>query len=473
MTSSLPAGAGAIDFHGRVRGMRSTLLLGLLFASCQCGVPVATGDGGANAGGTATGGGAATGGGTTNGGGTGGGSGADLDAGLMDFCNGNAPVPVTVGGSTICSGDLGKRTFTFAFCSCQGVTANNQFRVGAISGARDGGGSIGVNGPFVGSNNTVIGGTIWASGDVTSSNNLTVGRDVVCGQNVSVATGAVGRDVVVVGNANASGAFRVGGAVRTSQASMVSGFTSAGGVVRGTPMVAAPCDCSSPVDVGAIVTFFSGVSDNAARGVSPTALTGTANTTLTLECGRYLFQGITSTGITRVRTRGRVVIAIDGDVTTSNSFELVPEAGSQVDVFIRGNLTLSNNASVGDATRPFATRVYVGGTQVTASNSLSVSANLYAGRAAFSANNTFDMRGALFVGSLAAANSFTVNYDDAILGLDGCAPSDAGCSSCRQCANPTPACRGGSCGHCQTDADCCPPLSCEPVSGHCVEGIIQ
>ncbi len=455
--------------------MRSSLLFGLLLTSCQCGVPVAVGDGGANAGGTATDGGNVTGGGNATGGGTanGGGSGADLDAGLMDFCRGNAPVPVTIGGSTICSGDLGKRTFTFAFCSCQGVTANNQFRIGSIGGARDGGGSVGINGAFVGSNNTVVGGTIWASGNVTSSNNLTVGRDVVCGQNVSVATGAVGRDVVVVGNANASGTFQVGGAVRASQASMVSGFTSAGGTVRGTPLVAAPCDCSSPLDVGSIVTFFAGVSDNTARGVSPTALVGTANVNLTLECGRYFFQGINSTGTVRLRTRDRVVIVIDGDVVTSNSFELVPDPGSQVDVFIRGNLTLSNNATLGDPARPWATRLYVGGTQVNASNSLSVSANLYAGRAAFSANNTFDMRGALFVGSLAAANSFTVNYDDAILGLDGCAPSDAGCSSCRQCANPTPACRGGSCGRCQTDADCCPPLSCEPVSGQCVEGIIQ
>jgi hypothetical protein len=392
----------------------------------------------------------------------------------MEFCRGNSPVPVAAGGSSLCSGDLGKRTFTFAFCSCRGVTANNQFRIGSLSSARDGGGSVGTNGTFTGSNNAVVNGTLWAAQNVTSSNNLTLGRDLVCGANVSLASGAVGRDVVAVGSASASGAFRVGGTVRVSPGSMVMGLSGVdGGVARGPLTVAAPCDCANPVDVGGIVSFFQTVSDNAARGVSPTALSSANGVTLTLECGRYVFQGVSAVGPVRIRTRDRVVIAVQGDVTTANQFELAPDPGSQVDVFISGNLTLSNNAVVGDPARPAATRVYVGGTQVTASNALSMSANLYAGRATFTANNTFDLRGALFVDQLSAANSFTVAYDDAILNLDGCAAADAGCSSCRQCANPTPACRNGACGRCQTDADCCPPLSCEPVSGQCVEGVIQ
>lgn len=465
----------------------SLLVLVVIASSCQCGTPIVVADGGTTGGGTSnTGGGAvttgggsaggssATGGGTSStGGGTsgvGGGTAVGLDAGLTDFCAGNSPVPVAVGGSNLCTGDLGKRTFSFAFCSCQAVTANNQFRIGAIAGTRDGGGSVGVNGPFVGSNNAVINGTLWASGNVTSSNNLTVGRDLVCGANLSLATGAIGRDIVVAGNAQASGAVRVGGTIHAANGSTVMGLSADGGIVRSAVTVAAPCDCSNPIDVGAIVTFFQSVSDNAARNVSPTALTGSTMVNQTLECGRYFFQGISSSGSVRLRTRGRVVIAVQGDVTTSNGFELVPEAGSQIDLFISGNLTFSNSSTIGDPARPAATRIYVGGTQVSAANALSVSANLYAGRAAFTANNTFDLRGALFVQSVAAANSFTVNYDDAILNLDGCAAADAGCSSCRQCANPTPACRGGSCGRCQSDADCCAPLTCDTGTGQCIEG---
>jgi hypothetical protein len=243
--------------------------------------------------------------------------------------------------------------------------------------------------------------------------------------------------------------------------------------VRAPLTVAAPCDCANPVDVAGIVSFFQSVSDNAARGVSPTALSSANGVNLTLECGRYVFQGVNATGPVRIRTRDRVVIAVVGDVTSANQFELSPDPGSQVDVFVSGNLALSNNATLGDPGRPAATRIYVGGTQVTASNALELSANLYAGRATFSANNNVDMRGALFVDQLSAANSFSVAYDDAILNLDGCASADAGCSSCRQCANPTPACRNGSCGRCQTDADCCPPLACERFSGQCLEGVIQ
>jgi hypothetical protein len=448
--------------------VRLSFLGFLVFAaSCQCGASGPDG-GTSGVGGNA---GQQGGVGGQSGGGTGGGGVTDLDAGLNDFCAGNAPVPVTGGGTTLCSGDLGKRTFTFAFCSCTDIAASNGFRVGALAGARDGGGSVGVNGTFTGGNNSVVNGTLWCANDARSSNNLRVGRDLVSGANVTLSTGAIGRNMVVVGNAISGGSTTVGGEIRANANSVVTGFGNAP-VVRGTQTVAPPCDCSSPVDVTGIVGFFRSVNDNAARGISSAAFTGSSNVDITLECGRYLFTNITPSGPLRIRTRGRVVIAVEGDVLTGNGFELVPEANSQVDVFIAGNLSLANSARLGDSARPAATRVYVGGTSVSAANNLDIGANLYAGRAAFSASNAVNMKGALFVGSLAAANSFTIDYDDAILSIDGCSSPDAGCSSCRQCANPTPACRNGGCARCQSDSDCCPPLSCETSTGRCVEGVV-
>lgn len=440
-------------------------------SGCQCGGTPVTGDGGtATGGGTGAGGGSTnTGGGNTSTGGGGGGSGS-LDGGLNDFCAGGL-IPVVVGGVNTCTGDLGKRVFRFAFCSCADVSASNSISVGSIAGARDGGGSMGVNGTFSSSNLSQINGTLWTSAGVSSTNQLKIGRDLVCGGNATVSMGSVGRDARVVGNFVSNNSYSVGGTIHAPAGSLVTNVS--GAIVREAVTVAEPCDCTTPVDVKALVQFFKTATDDVARGVSPNALNSTTAVDLTLDCGRYFFQGANAVNGLKIRTKGRVVIAIEGNVTASNQFDIAPLAGSEVDIFISGDLSLSNSVSLGDSTRPAATRVYVGGTQVSSSNLLSVSANLYAPLAHFSASNRVDLQGALFVGSVSASNNFSVKYDDAILRLEGCGNDAGACTSCGGCSNPTPACNAGTCGKCHADSDCCAPLLCDTASGQCVEGIIN
>jgi hypothetical protein len=446
----------------------AVLCVGL--SACQCGGTAGNLDGGATGGGSGGDAGAldAGGGGGGTGGGTGGGGAGSLDGGLADFCATNGPVPVQVGGTTECTGDLGKRVFTFAFCSCTDVTANNAFNVGTVAGARDGGGSLGVNGSFTGSNQTRIGGTLWASGSVTSTNALQVGRDLAC-SDATLSSGAVGHDLRSEGDVTANGTFRVGGTVTSP--GTVTGVTAVGGVVTQAVTVAPPCDCAHPVDVGSLVSFFHGVADNTARGVPSSALTSNTPVNLTLECGRYFFSGVNASAGVLIHTHGRVVIAIEGDLTTSNSFTVVPEVGSELDLFVSGSVTFSNSVTLGDDTRPWATRLYVGGGTLTSSNQLQVAANVYAPNATFTASNLVHIQGALFAHAVASSNNFTVDYDDGILGLAGCASADAGCTSAHDCGNPTPACVDGLCGKCQTNADCAAPLWCDAASGTCFEGV--
>lgn len=110
--------------------------------------------------------------------------------------------------------------------------------------------------------------------------------------------------------------------------------------------------------------------------------------------------------------------------------------------------------------------MYVGGA-FGYDGSLDLAANLYLPNGAFTTTTSgTEMWGALFAQNVGITGDLTVHYDPSILDVEGCAPPGTSCGSCHDCANPSPACKDGVCGACETDADCCPPLVCQ--RGACV-----
>ena len=67
-----------------------------------------------------------------------------------------------------------------------------------------------------------------------------------------------------------------------------------------------PCDCAAPaLDTAAVVQAFAQNNDDAANGLSPTALTSFVGPkTLELPCGRYYFEQISGRDLT-LHLRGR------------------------------------------------------------------------------------------------------------------------------------------------------------------------
>lgn len=388
--------------------------------------------------------------------------------GAVDFCAGEGGI-LLPGDEQTCTGDLGKKTFLFAICSCTGVTANNKLTTDSFDSEMMGmqpmdGGSVGVNGAYTASSAVDIGGSLWVDGKIQTFNSHEVAQVLQCGDDVNANSPShIGDDLFLEGNLNSqNNTVTIDGDLHIQAGKQNNGATVLGKTIKGPVTVETPCDCADPIDVAGIVQGYMQDNDNDAVPVAPDELVGLpAPKTLELPCGRYFFTGIDSNSSLEISLTGRTVIAIAGDVQNAGAFTIALGPDAELDLFIAGNANLNNVAAIGDPERPAATRIYVGKAFKFASN-FTLGANLYQPNATFTANNMAEIWGSLFVGGLDLASPLTVHYDQAILDLTGCEDPNKGCGDCHDCANPTPACTDqGTCGPCQVDSDCCPPLACD------------
>ncbi|MDI1436031.1 DUF7305 domain-containing protein [Polyangium sorediatum] len=397
-----------------------------------------------------------------------------LDAGLEDFCMGNGAIPIP--GSGECTGDIGKKTFLFAACSCTGFDANNTIQTDSFSSIDPNkplaGGSIGVNGNYSAQAAASIKGALLVKGSMSTTNQHDVVQDMQCGGNATISHVASAQSNATIGGVvnSSNKELTIQGKLFTPIADNTAKVNALGGSVVGPVDIETPCNCDDPVDVAGIVQAFGGTNDNDENGVDPDVLVSTPSmpTEITLPCGRYFLTGIKSDSTVTVHLTGRTVLAIDGDIAVAGKLTMDLTDTAELDLFVKGNVALTNQAAIGAITRPAATRVYIGGTQVALAGAFVLGANLYMPNAALQASNALEIFGAVFAKSIATAHQFKVHYDEAIITIDGCQPPGSACTDCHDCVNPTPACGpGGQCGPCSTDKDCCPPLVCTP-NGTCV-----
>jgi hypothetical protein len=170
---------------------------------------------------------------------------------------------------------------------------------------------------------------------------------------------------------------------------------------------------------------------------------------------------------------------VDGDFAINAGLTVNLDPGSELDLFIAGNLTVQQPTTLGSLSSSPNTRIYVGGSQAIALNSPnSFFGNIYAPFAEVQAASPSGVYGSIFAKDFTNSSPTNLHFDENILqagvecvppsASDGGAPGDAGtgnqpCLTCSDCGNQ--ACVAGQCGSCTTSAECCSPLVC--IGGTC------
>lgn len=362
-----------------------------------------------------------------------------------------------------CTNDLAKRVFLFAVCTCTDLAAISVTTepLQASASGFNLGASIGVNGTYrVEGTDSHLGGSLWVYGDANFEQHEILG-ELVCGGSVTVrSASAVRRNANVLGDLSAPNLTIDGRLTISSSATNDVKSVGDGTQFVDDAMMDTPCDCRNPIDVAGIARHFKDDNDNSRISLATAEFAANnADVERTLPCGRYYFDSFGGTGAITLHITGKTLIAIGGQLSNSGGIALDVTPGAELDLFIAGNLELSGVVSLGNAERPSATRVYVGG-QAALSTNLKLYANWYIPNSLLAMSAPSEFWGALYSRSLQSSGGLTVHYDDSVLDLPSCNPSGQSCKSCHDCANPTPACRNGRCEACQTDNDCCPPLYC-------------
>jgi hypothetical protein len=380
-------------------------------------------------------------------------------------------VPLPILGD--CSGDTAKQVFTFAVCTCSSFVHSGTLTTDSFdsrSGRRTfGGGSVGTNGEYSssGSGND-LGGSLWAAANSRLGGHVIAG-DLRVGQGLTVTSSSRVRGSAEVDGSVTAAELLIDGQLRIPPGATATGVTAAS-TVEAVVNVPAPCRCEETVDVAGIARSFATDNDNANIGLDPGALTASGPVSVRLPCGRYFVTGLGSDDAElTLRVDGRVVLAVDGSLAGSGNLtiELGPDA--ELDLFVSGAFDWTGPLAIGDARRPAALRIYLG-EGLSYSGEAELAGNLYAPNGVFTAATRTELWGALFAQRIELSGTLIVHYDQAILDVEGCAPPAADCTDSCGCANPTPTCRGGKCGRCEKEADCCPPLHC--ADGECVPDLL-
>lgn len=394
-------------------------------------------------------------------------------------------------GTTTCAGLLAQTSFTWSVCSCKNVVFQSSALVDGFNSLAGSytpgqlGGGVGANGSITAEDDsTNIWGQASAASNATAFNTQTmnVHHNLHSGGDIQAQGLNCSLDAFV--NGNISGSMSVAGTLFQSPGK------SAGGAMFGTRVVQPvsvppPCNCTTPIPVGAMVTYAQTHNDDASIGLNPgTVATDNAPARIDLPCGQYYLTGINTSNALTIVAHGNVALFIDGNVTTQDSLTMtIADAASQLDIFISGTIDTQSDIKIGNRDFPAQTRVYIGGTQtVDIQSNAVIGAEIWAGNAKVLWESDSAVFGSIFAGDFEALSDFALHYDNAIVQVgsdcpppgggggggagDGGGTADGGgsCGSCTDCGNQ--ACINGVCGSCTATAQCCEPLVCQ--SGKCV-----
>ncbi len=441
-----------------------------------------------------------------------------LDAGLFGYCEGSG-APIVLGDSTqaggtsaTCLGTLAQTTFRYALCTCEGLNIAHPITTDSYELFADGGNLQGRNNGSVGTNHGLsgadhashfsVGGSLWVSdggtawagsssvaGELHSGSAVNAGAGVTVGENAYCASTVDGQ-LSIAGNLYLNDGGAPGAAV-----------TVTGQVIHQAVAVADPCDCTHLVDIAGIVASHQTDNDNrligevidggfADGGLDPaTWASGQGPATFAFPCGRYFISGVTIASGTSWTITGRTALLVDGDFAINAGLTVNLDPGSELDLFIAGNLSVGQPTTFGSLNSSPNTRIYVGGNQAIALNSPnSFFGNVYAPFAEVQAASPSGVYGSIFGRQFTNSSPTNLHFNENILtaGQECIPPAavDAGplpdggsttfpdggavtagqpCQTCSDCGNQ--ACVAGQCGSCTTSADCCSPLLC--VAGSC------
>jgi hypothetical protein len=422
-----------------------------------------------------------------------------IESGSRDtFCLGHGPAvrifPNTNTSTPVCMPGIARRLFTYALCSCTDVTLDDgsTFGVSAFD-SRDGppksptanagpcGGAMGINGTLNGAATflAIYGSTIVAGGGVLKLPDTSAfAGDLKANATLEV-TGLlsrVGRDLWLDSDIAESTSLVVARDVYLTPGH-VDHRSSTGGpnALTRNFVVSPPCACGKDVqlDIAGIVTRARAENDNEPLNLPSGVLSGMlsmGSAPAVLQCGRFALTTLSIPTNTLTAIRGRLALFVDGDLRLDGHFATDFGSTAELDVFVSGNLVVSEPSQVGSKARPSALRFYVGGSgPITISDKTQYAAQLYAPNAPVLLVGPLSIGfyGSIFARSFEVQSLSYMYFDQSIVDAsDDCsAPLPAQCERCSQCPAGL-ACMNGSCGACKTDADCCTPLACQ--SGKCL-----
>ena len=394
------------------------------------------------------------------------------------------PVLLTGDGGVVCAGAVAAETFRYALCTCAGLVGSHSITTDAFDGSQGPynpstatvGGSVGTNGNLNVSAPMEIGGSLWAgdpSGFSTNQDADVKGELHVEGEVASGPMLSVGTDAWLAGGIVTTGDLLVTGTLYVPAGAPlnVGGTDMVGATMTGPVTVPPPCDCAASdlLNVPAFVEAYRTMNDDASAGVSPSLFENvSAPLTMTLSCGRYFFTQIASHATVSLTALGHVAIFVGGDLSADTDFVISVPTGSELILFIEGNVVAAGAFAVGDPANPALARTYVGGTgTVNLQNPAAFAGNLYAPNAqvVLGGSAPATVYGSIFASRLNAGADLTIHFDESVAQTGaGCPVTTMGCTSCRDCGGQ--ACNAGTCGACTDSSQCCAPSVCR--GGTCV-----
>jgi hypothetical protein len=432
-------------------------------------------------------------------------------------CIGGGP-PIEVGFTSNeeqCLGNVAKRTFRWALCSCSSLTFGNKLVTDAFDSTvapyqKGGfGGGLGSNGYVELGNDTDIDGAVWtaSSRGLKATNKLDVSQELHSGGRVVFENKTTLRgDAYVEGDVAGQGTVRFQSTLHLDRNASITGPNIRYNTLKrrdvDVPTVCKRCKSSNRIPVGGIVRRHDdGNNDNGVVGLNPDALKRPGGKrSLRLPCGEYYLSEIDTQNKISIVVTGQTALYIGGDLVARNDITIRPTPSAELDLFVAGNVRLANKANVGAASHPASTRVYVGGsTGMTFGNDALLGGFFYVDPGRLKAKNKMELFGGMYARRIRAKNDVRVHYDRAVLkagqqcptprpgsgnsggdvGVDGGTSgvdgglSDAGTVDTGGVSDTgttdTSGGGGSTCSDegrtCSVDSDCCAPLVCD--NGEC------
>lgn len=379
-----------------------------------------------------------------------------------------------------CAGRIASTHFVSALCTCGDAQVGDLLVTGGFDSGLgsyqqgqtdDGGAAVGINGSYSCVGSTDIGGSFTVAGanSVRFVGQLLVRGDLRAAGNVTAAGATtVSRDAWLGSSYLGLGPLSVAGALHhtggVTALPLVAGTQSQEAVT--TPL---PCACESSelLDVTGLVERARADNDNARLSIDSAVLSAVSGPTeVTLPCGRIFLDQVGGTGDVAINVLGKLALFVGGSLELSGSLAVRLATGAEVDVFVVHDLAVTGNLTLSTVERPFAGRLYVGGSKDIELTPPWIG-NLYAPHCRVGTSAALEAWGSIFCKDFGATSSARIIFDRAIVDASRtCAPQaqQGSCSRCGWCSGGT-ACVSGTCGPCRQDSDCCGQSVCS--NGSC------
>jgi hypothetical protein len=439
--------------------------------------------------------------------------GGALEEPLSQFCTGEGTVvQIGEGMGGLCAGEVAEEAFQFALCACRDIVdAQSQLNVDSFDsslgtyGATVAGGGVNIGDDGnIGINHQLVrfdaqlnlrGSIFIGGGGLGVRGSSYISRNVVAAGSSTGAPAATTIERNMFNDGDVTGRYIINGDLHVPSGANVTQTTVNGMTIEEPIRTRLPCACgpNEILDIPAVTEYGRTHNDNdETMVVTSTAWENGGPSNIVLPCGRYYITRINQPGSIRIVAEGRTVLFVDGDIT-AQSLSIELEGDAEMDIFVNGNIDLQAATDFGQVDAPSKVRTYVGGTgAIDLTASAFFGGNLYAPRADVFFGASANMFGALVARDIYFAGSADIHFDSAIrgagdtceeppVGTDGGVPDggdagsvdatpDAGmgemCTDCSECGAPSGCRADGTCGECESDADCCAPLLC--VAGACM-----